>query len=163
VTYLSGDALASSRRFVVSWLVEPAADAMNEVGEPLSEEDSLRQLREGVGLLERIGWPGTPLRPVAVNAGDLANVRRAAFGELWYAVQSLGEAVEQVRDEHRPWGSDGALATLDRVRALLDQIGWDEGRPMPTGAAGAGDEERGRCRRAGRRGGWSTAAWETEA
>jgi hypothetical protein len=154
VTYLSGQVLAASRRFVVSWLVEPAADAMNEVGEPISEEESLHQLREGVSLLERIGWPGTPLRPVAVNAADLANVRRAAFGELWYAVQSLGEAVEQVRDEQGPWGQDGALTTLDRVRALLDQIGWDEGGASRSGPAGGDDAERGRCRRAGRRTGW---------
>jgi hypothetical protein len=154
VTHLSGQALAASRRFVVSWLVEPAADAMNEVGEPVSEEESLRQLREGVNLLERIGWPGTPLRPVAVNAADLANVRRAAFGELWYAVQSLGEAVEQVRDEQQPWGHDGALTTLDRVRALLDQIGWGEGGASRTGPASGDDAERGRCRRAGRRAGW---------
>jgi hypothetical protein len=149
--YLSGDALAASRRFVVSWLVEPAAEAMNEVGEPVTEEESLHQLRQGVSLLERIGWPGAPLRPVAVNEGDLVNVRRAAFGELWYAVQSLGEAVEEVRCEQRPWGNDAALSTLDRVRALLDLIGWDDG-----GASGARVSEAApnSCRRTARRGGW---------
>jgi hypothetical protein len=148
--YLSGDALAASRRFVVSWLVEPAADAMNEVGEPVSEEESLHQLRQGVSLLERIGWPGTPLRPVAVNDADLANVRRAAYGELWYAVQSLGEAVEQVRCERRQWGNEAALSTLDRVRALLDQIGWDDrGAKHPRVSEHALS-----CRRTGRRGGW---------
>jgi len=148
--YLSGDALAASRRFVVSWLVEPAADAMNEVGEPVSEEESVRQLRQGVSLLERIGWPGTPLQPVPVNEADLANVRRAAFGELWYAVQSLGEAVEEVRCERRPWGDENALAALDRVRALLDQIGWDD-----RGAVRARSPEPApSCRRTGRRGGW---------
>jgi hypothetical protein len=148
--YLSGDILAASRRFVVSWLVEPAADAMNEVGEPVSEDESLYQLRQGVSLLERIGWPGTPLRPVAVNAADLANVRRAAFGELWYAVQSLGEAVEAVRCERRQWGDESALSTLDRVRSLLDKIGWDE-----RGAAHArASEPTPSCRRPARRGGW---------
>jgi hypothetical protein len=148
--YLSGDALAASRRFVVSWLVEPAADAMNEVGEPVSEEESLHQLRQGVSLLERIGWPGTPLRPVAVNESDLVNVRRAAFGELWYAVQSLGEAVEEVRCEQRQWGNEAALSTLDGVRALLDQIGWDD-----RGASrGRVSEPAPSCRRTARRGGW---------
>ena len=148
--YLTGDALAASRRFVVSWLVEPAADAMNEVGEPVSEEESLHQLRQGVSLLERIGWPGTPLRPVAVNEADLANVRRAAFGELWYAVQSLGEAVEEVRCERRQWGDEVALRTLDGVRALLDQIGWDDrgaSHARPSDPAPS-------CRRPARRGGW---------
>jgi hypothetical protein len=122
--YLSGDALAASRRFVVSWLVEPAADAMNEVGEPVSEEESLYQLRQSVSLLERIGWPGTPLRRVAVN--------------------------EEVRCEQRRWGNEAALGTLDGVRALLDQIGWDD-----RGASrGRVSEPAPDCRRTARRGGW---------
>jgi hypothetical protein len=65
---------------------------------------------------------------VTIPAEMVGRVRNSLLGELSGAAQAVGTASEQrEREEHPEWFTEG-LASFDRVRSLLDQLGWVEAK-----------------------------------
>jgi len=66
---------------------------------------------------------------ITIPADMVGRVRNSLFGELSSAAQAVIAACERRgREEHPEWFTEG-LASFERVRSLLDQVGWAAAKP----------------------------------
>jgi hypothetical protein len=144
---LQGSGLRAARDVAVRWVLAPAAEAMGGADWPLPLDgppapdprvpaalrawaaraeplSAVGRVRVAVGLLERLGWPGDPLAPVALAADDAGSLRLGAYRQLAEAGGTVDEVATLVFAHGRAWDAAPALNDLDEARALLDRLGW---------------------------------------
>lgn len=138
---VSGPVLEAAREVALRWVLAPAA-VTEKLDLPALEEgaaagqlraalralqgrgDASPRLARAMALLDRIGWPGEPLRPAELGPLELAVLRRGALRQLAAAAGTIDESATLSVDHGRSWDAGEALGELDQARTVLEGVGW---------------------------------------